>query len=210
MIGGYLQSVEGYKNKLGVLRDHAKVIVPAVDADQAEAAVGRELQIVPVTRWKDAAHRARKRSRIVIIRQALAAALAVALGLGLVAAVLRHTDIVQRRMDLSHTFATQSDSTVGVNLREADPYALAAWQTRHTVQSRSSLLSREADPYLGSFAEPAQFIVATLAINPDGRLLAVGGTPDPRNVRRSSTVRLIEYQASDGEGRVGRGDRSSR
>lgn len=90
------------------------------------------------------------------------------------------------RMNLSRALATQSDSMVGINLRDADLYALAAWQTWHTTDALSSLLSREADPYLGSFAEPANFIVGAMAISPDSRLLAVAGTPDPRNVSCSS------------------------
>ncbi len=187
---GSLQSVEGYRNKLKVLPEHAKVIVPAVDAGKARAATARELQIVPARRWKDAAHSARRRSKIVIFRQAVAVTAVLALAGGGFAWVQERAAVVQRQMDLSVNLANQSNSTVGVNLRDADLYALAAWQTWHTESALSSLLSREADPYLGSFAEPAKFIVGTMAISPDGRLLAVGGAADPQDAAHSSSVQL--------------------
>ena len=183
---GSLQSVEGYRNKLKVLPEHAKVVVPAVDAGKARAATARELQIVPARRWKDAAHSARRRSKLVIFRQALAVTAVLALAGGGFAVVQEHAQAVQRQIDLSANLANQSNGTVAVNLRDADLYALAAWQTRHTEPALSSLLSREADPYLGSFAEPANFSVATMAISPDGRLLAVGGVADPQDAAHSS------------------------
>ena len=187
---GSLQSVEGYRNKLKVLPEHAKVVVPAVDAGKARTATARELQIVPARRWKDAAHAARRRSKLVIFRQALAVTAVLALAGGGFAGVQEHAAVVQRQIDLSVNLANQSNSTVGVNVRDADLYALAAWQARHTEPALSSLLSREADPYLGSFAEPAKFIVGTMAISPDGRLLAVGGAADPQDAAHSSSVQL--------------------
>jgi WD40 repeat protein len=105
---------------------------------------------------------------------------------GLVAAHYGGIANARQRITVADNFAVDSDDATGTNLAYADLYALAAWQTHQTLQSRSSLLSREADPYLGSFAEPAQFTVAALAISPDGRLLAVAGTPNPEDVRRSS------------------------
>jgi len=186
---GSLQSVEGYRNKLKVLPDHAKVVIPAVDIGQAKAATARELQIVPAKRWRDAAHSARRRSKLVLFRQAVAFTAVLALAGGGFAAVQERDAIAERQHQMSVNFATESNSTVGVNVRDADLYALAAWQSSHTESALSSLLSREADPYFGSFAEPARFIVGTMAISPDGRLLAVGGAADPQDTARS-TVQL--------------------
>ena len=186
---GSLQSVQGYPNKLRALPEHAKVIVPAVDVGHARAAASKDLQIVAARRWRDAAHVARRRSRLVLLRQALAVTAVLALAGGGFAVTQVHNQRIQQQKDLSVSFASQSDSTVGVNLRDADLYALAAWQSWHTESALNSLLSRAADSYGGSFAEPANFNVFTMAISPDGRLLAVSGLTYPQDAARS-TVQL--------------------
>ena len=131
-----------------------------------------------------AAARRQRRRRYGYGVTAVAAVLAAVASL--LAVMNGHTAVNRQRNILSGNFATESENAVSTNLASADLYGLAAWQAAHTEQSRTSLLSRGADPYLGSFAEPAQFIVADMAISPDGRLLAVSGTPDQRSARRDS------------------------
>ena len=131
-----------------------------------------------------AAARRRRRRRYLYAAAVLVVVLAVTASL--VAVLNGNSATRQQQIALSDNLAADSNNAVATNLASADLYALAAWKAYPTEQARSSLLSRTADPYLGSFAEPAQFVVATLAISPDGRMLAVGGTPDPQNVRQSS------------------------
>lgn len=76
-------------------------------------------------------------------------------------------------------FASQSDQALATSLESADVLALAGWEESHTAIALGSLLSREADPYLGAFPLPTDYQVTSLAISPDGRLLAVGGFPAP-------------------------------
>ena len=186
---GYLQSVAGYENKLNAVRELSKVVVPAADVSEASRSAAKDLEIAPATRWKDAARTARRQSKVVILRLFLAAAVVLALVGGGIAKWQNHDRVVQQQINLSEMLARSSDSTVSVNLRRADLYALASWQASHTEQARSSLLSREADPYLGTFAEPPGYIVQSLAISPNSQLLAVGGQPDQLNAR-SSVVQL--------------------
>jgi WD40 repeat protein len=184
---GFMQGVGGYDGKIGALGEHARVIIPAADTEKATRAATKDVELVPVPRWKEAARKARRSNGKVILGQALAAAVVVGLLIVGIETKLFSNDINHgKQTALSRSFATRSDGTVGVNLRDADLYALAAWETSHTPEAWSSLLSREADPYLGSFPEPANFIVSAMAISPDSRLLAVGGTPYPQNGRPSS------------------------
>ncbi|HEY6275227.1 MAG TPA: hypothetical protein VIX86_02740 [Streptosporangiaceae bacterium] len=122
--------------------------------------------------------------------RALAGGLAVVLVAALVAAGLAVSSgraaQAQLRRAQSGAFAAQSDQAASVNLADADLLALAAWQEDHTPAALSSLLSREADPYAGSFAMPPGYLTVSDAVSPDGRLLAVGGQPGLQDYRRSS------------------------
>ncbi|MBV9381101.1 MAG: trypsin-like peptidase domain-containing protein, partial [Streptosporangiaceae bacterium] len=131
-----------------------------------------------------AAARRRRRRRYLYAAAVIVIVLAVTAGL--IAVLNGNTANIRQQMALSENLAADSDNAVATNLASADLYALAAWQAYPTEQARSSLLSRAADPYLGSFVEPPQFVVATLAVSPDGRLLAVGGTPGPQFAGQSS------------------------
>jgi WD40 repeat protein len=131
-----------------------------------------------------AAARRRRRRRYLYVAAVIVVVLAVTAGL--IAVLNGNTANVRQQVALSDNLAAASDNAVATNVASADLYALAAWQAHQTEQARSSLLSRAADPYLGSFAEPSQFVVATLAVSPDGRLLAVGGTPGPQFAGQSS------------------------
>jgi WD40 repeat protein len=186
---GYLQGVEGYEGKLDALGEHSRVIVPVADADKASKADLKHAEIVAAAHWKEAASKARRPSAKVLFGQGLVGAvLAGVVAVGLVTGVFRHDLHDATLMNLSKALAAKSNATVAVNLRDADVYALAAWQAWETTEAHGSLLSREADPYLGSFAERANFVVTTLAISPDGRLLAVGGARSPQE--RPSSVTL--------------------
>ncbi len=83
----------------------------------------------------------------------------------------------QRRLGQSAQFAAQSDTDLTASLLTSDLEALAAWQGDHSERARSSLLSRQADPYLGSFPEPAHDHCSAIAISPDGKVMAVAEEP---------------------------------
>jgi WD40 repeat protein len=113
--------------------------------------------------------------------RALAAGLGVVLVTALAAggaAVTQHRNAARQRHQMqSAQLAIQSDSALPVNLRAADLDALAAWQAAPAEAARSSLLSRQADPYLGSFPEPTGDWTTATAISPGRKLLAVAEQP---------------------------------
>jgi WD40 repeat protein len=120
---GYLQSVEGYDGKLAALGEHSKVIVPVADAEKAGAAAVKDMEIVPVARWKDAARKARNSNGKVILRQGLAVTLILAIAAGLYA-------WRQERADHAHAIqaeratrqrAAQRLLLQASNMRGADP-----------------------------------------------------------------------------------------
>jgi len=113
--------------------------------------------------------------------RALADGLAVALAATITAAGYafdqQHQAQAQRDYAASSFYAAQSDGDQTTNLTGADLDALAGWAADATPQARGSLLSREANPYLASFPEPAAAVTEALAISPGGKLLAVGEEP---------------------------------
>jgi WD40 repeat protein len=123
-------------------------------------------------------HRERRQNRrLRVLAGGLAVVLAAALAAGGVAVQQQRRAVRQSNLDNSAQFAAQSDSALTVNLLTSDLDALAGWQADHTFAARSSLLSRQADPYLGLIPEPVRDDVTALAINPDGTMLAVGESP---------------------------------
>jgi WD40 repeat protein len=124
--------------------------------------------------------------RLRVLAASLAVVLAAALATAGFAVVQRQHAQAQRDIAQSEADAARSDSTLSTNLSSADLYALAAWQAAHTTEARNSLLSREADPYLGSFKESAQAATSALAVSPDGRLLAVGTQPSETDTQQAS------------------------
>jgi WD40 repeat protein len=113
--------------------------------------------------------------------RALAGGLAVVLAAAVAAAGYavgqQHQAQAQRDYAVSSLYAAQSDDDQTTNPTVADLDALAGWAADETPQARGSLLSREANPYLASFPEPAAAVIKALAISPDGKLLAVGEEP---------------------------------
>jgi len=136
----------------------------------------------------------------------LAVVLAAALAATGLAVAASHTADAQRRRALADDYALQSDQTIGTNLARADLLALAGWQVGHTAGSLGSLLSRQADPYAGSFAMPPGYMIVSLAISPDGRLLAAGAQPGIYGYAHSSVwlwnlatgQRLAVFRGLDG------------
>jgi WD40 repeat protein len=134
---------------------------------------------------KDARERQRQRERRNRRLRALAGGLTVVVAVVLAAALAATAIAVangrsadaRRQQALADDYALQSDQVLGTNLGRADLLALAGWQEGHTAGALSSLLSRQADPYAGSFAMPSGYYAASLAVSPNRRLLAVGGQP---------------------------------
>jgi WD40 repeat protein len=119
-------------------------------------------------------HRERRQNRrLRVLAAGLAVVLVVALAAGGIAVGQQRQAVRQRNLTQSTLLATQSDDALPVNLRTADLDALAAWQADPTQAARSSLLSRQADPYLGSFPELFTDWTTATAISPDHKLLAV-------------------------------------
>jgi WD40 repeat protein len=137
----------------------------------------------------------RQNRRLRGLAAGLGVVLVVALAAAGVAGIQRQHAQTQRDTARSEADAALSDSSLATNLRSADLYALAAWQASHTTDARSSLLSREADPYLGSFTVPRTADDATaLAVSPDSRLLAVGEQPSAAD-QQQGTVQLWDLAA---------------
>jgi WD40 repeat protein len=128
----------------------------------------------------------RQHRRLRVVAAGLAVALAVALAGGGVAVSRQRQAAAGAKAARSAQFAAQSGAGRPASLRASGLDALAAWQADHaSAAARSSLLSSQADPYLGSFSEPPGQVTEALAISPDGRLLAAAEEPgrDPRAAR---------------------------
>jgi WD40 repeat protein len=122
--------------------------------------------------------RERRRSRrLRVLTAGLALALVAALAAAGVAAGQQRQAVAQRGLAVSAQFAAQSANDLGVNLRQSDLEAMAAWQAQRTPAARGSLLSRQADPYLGSFPEPAGDQPTAIAVSPGGAVIAVAMQP---------------------------------
>jgi WD40 repeat protein len=143
---------------------------------------------------KDARERQRQRERWNRRLRALAGGLTVVVAVVLAAALAATAIAVangrsadaRRQQALADDYALQSDQVLGTNLGRADLLALAGWQEGHTAGALSSLLSRQADPYAGSFAMPSGYYAASVAVSPNRQLLAVGGQPGILDYARSS------------------------
>jgi WD40 repeat protein len=125
----------------------------------------------------------RQHRRLRFVAAGLAVALAAALAAGGASIGRQRQAAARAGAALSAQFAAQSGAGRPASLRASGLDAMAAWQADHgSAAARSSLLSSQADPYLGSFPEPPGQLTETVAISPDGRLMAVAGEPgrDPR------------------------------
>lgn len=127
----------------------------------------------------------RQNRRLRVLAAGLTVVLVAALAVTRFALLQRQHAQMQRDVALSEADAARSDDALTTNLRSADLYALAGWQAGHTADARGSLLSREADPYLGSFPEPAQAPITALAVSRGSRLLAVGEQPSVTDSREA-------------------------
>ena len=83
----------------------------------------------------------------------------------------------QRKLEQSAKFAAQSDTDQTINLRTSDLDGAGRLAGNHGAAARSSLLSRQADPYLGAYPEPPQDKSTAAAVSPDGKLLALAEEP---------------------------------
>ena len=123
-------------------------------------------------------HRERRQNRrLRTLSAGLAVVLAAALAASGVAIRQQRQAVHQRKLEQSARFAARSDTDQTANLRTADLEALAAWAGNHGQAARSSLLSRQADPYLGAYPEPRQDKTTASAVSLDGKLLAVAEEP---------------------------------
>ncbi len=123
-------------------------------------------------------HRERRQNRrLRVLSAGLAVVLVMALSAGGVAVGQQRRAVRASSLEQSAKFAAQSDSSLTVSLRTSDLDALAAWQADRTEDARSSLLSRQADPYLGSYPEQARDHATAIAVSPNGKLMAIGEEP---------------------------------
>ncbi len=172
---GYMQSVEGYDTKLDALGRTGKVIIPATDHQKA-AAAARGLhaddlpQIVPVGRWKEAANKARRRSKKVLVRDALA-------GAALIATLTGTSLVIQANINADRDLSAanlQQLSSQSRALRDIDPAvsrlaAADAWQSAPSNQTRDLGIETAMNPLTGQFRAAS----GPVAVSPDGSLLAV-------------------------------------
>lgn len=172
---GYMQSVEGYDTKLDALGGTGKVIIPATDHQKA-AAAARGLhaddlpQIVPVGRWKEAANKARRRSKKVLVRDALS-------GAALIAALTGTSLVIQANINANRDLNAanlQQLSSQSRALRDIDPAvsrlaAADAWQSAPSSQTRDLGIETAMNPLTGQFRAAS----GPVAVSPDGSLLAV-------------------------------------
>jgi len=128
----------------------------------------------------------RRNRRLRTLAGGLAVVLVAALAATGIAVANGRTANARRQQAQADDYALQSDQALSSNLERADLFALAGWQEGHTADALGSLLSRQADPYAGSFAMPSTFTTVSLAVSPNGHLLAVGGQPGNLDVAHSS------------------------
>jgi WD40 repeat protein len=150
---GYLQSVEGYDAKLAALRRDSRVIVPAADTERASNASVRSMEIIPATRWSDAARKARHRNGKVMLRRGVAAAIVLALIAGGVALAAHAQALAERLVADSGTLAAQSQATGATDPALARLEAVAAWNLAHTPDAQYAVLKAAMLPatlFLGS------------------------------------------------------------
>ncbi|HET7014486.1 MAG TPA: hypothetical protein VFI65_11280 [Streptosporangiaceae bacterium] len=134
-------------------------------------------------------HRDRRQNRrLRALSAGLAVALVAALAAGGVVVRQQRQAVHQRKLEQSAKFAAESDTDETSSLRTSDLEALAAWSGNHGEATRSSLLSREADPYLGSYPEPPQDRTTATAVSPDGKLMAVAEQPGANNAASAIQV----------------------
>jgi WD40 repeat protein len=163
-------------NEAGLTAVEREFLTASADAQEALRAAEQ------TERLRDRRQNRRLRALAVVLAVVLAAAVAA----GGVALSQRQQAIGQRNLAAASDFAALSDDQQTTDPAAADLDALAGWQADHTEQSLSSLLSREANPYLASFPEPGASAAKTLAISSDGKLLAVGEEPSLDSPRGSS------------------------
>jgi WD40 repeat protein len=119
----------------------------------------------------------RQNRRLRALATTLAVVLLAALASAGIAVGQRQQAVAKSRLAQSEALAADSATVATTNLRSADLDALAGWQTDRNAASLGALLSSEANPYLGTFPEPATGLVTALAISPGDRLMAVAEEP---------------------------------
>lgn len=116
----------------------------------------------------------RRRRRMSQLAAGLAALLAVALAAGAVALRQRATADRQGSQAASRQRAAESTLAADADPRRAMMLAALAWRTSHTPEARGALLSAQMLDHGGQLGDTAGSI--TVAVSPDGRLVATGGT----------------------------------
>ena len=118
-----------------------------------------------------AAHRRTRRWRQAF--GVLAVLVAATLAATLLAAQAHRTAVASRLAAQSRHYAAQAMAIAATDPRQAALFALAAWQSSHTLEARDSLLSLQIDSYHGVL--PGAGRVQSAAVSPDGRLIATAG-----------------------------------
>ncbi|MFJ5775476.1 helix-turn-helix domain-containing protein [Streptomyces sp. NPDC093094] len=133
--------------------------------------------------------RARLARRQTGLRQALLATLVVLLGLALTAGVIarqqRSAALGHERTARSQALAVRSTSLAGGRPEASMLLAEEAYRTETTAEARGALLSTQAQPFsarLTGHRGP----VNTVALTPDGRLLASGGSDGTVRLHRTA------------------------
>jgi hypothetical protein len=155
----------------------------ALEREFLDAAAAAEQ--AQLTAEQDERRRERRQNRrLRVLAAGLGVVLVAALAATGAAVVQRRAAVTQGRTAVARqhfaqsvSLATQSDSSRSENLSTSALQALAAWQINRNPTTRGSLLSREADSFLGFFPEAGKAETTALAISPDSRLLAVAEQP---------------------------------
>jgi WD40 repeat protein len=169
--GDGVRSVGGYATKLTVVPEHATVIIPDDDRSVARLAQDNDIDIVQVRTWREAAGRARCRSRFVrVVRTLVGAVVVVAVtgGLGIASAVSSAED--RQHVKQATDLAARSRTLAGRYPDEALLLAAAAWKIAEVPEARAAMLNALAQPsraVLTGGSEP----VNNSAFTRDGRTL---------------------------------------
>ncbi len=170
---GFLQGVEGYEAKLDALGEGSRVIVPAADEEKAiKARKDIGIEIVPVTHWTEAARKARRPAKKVMLGQGLAAALVAALiatGMASAIAYGEHEAAVQKaaRAAYSQAIAEGSQQAPG-NPQLAAQLDLAAYRMQPSPALAARLIATQNAPLYS----PLPAAVGSVAFSPAADVFA--------------------------------------
>ncbi|NUT49026.1 MAG: DNA-binding protein, partial [Saccharothrix sp.] len=116
-----------------------------------------------------------------------------------VASAQRAEAVAQQAIGLSRQYAAESRSARDTDPRRSLLLAAAAWETAHTDEARSAVLSAQAVPYRGTLG-PADARLFDVALSPDGAVAALATAAGTVTLWDTATHRPItQLTGPDGE-----------